>query len=557
MKMSKKNLIYSMILAGVLMCLVIGYFIFMLPSLYVEHMKSRNLNSIIEQHRAYLRDGNYSQVSVNNPVACISFEMPFDENVIYLTLKLARIKVEPKQADMLKVMSEVKAMIREASENEQEFDMDTIVEKFKKNAQTWKEMLEEYGDIRDLFPFSATILESQDFESMFSGERMKYHMISEDLYVFENSVTDSNNQYMNYIAYSMTDESVVVSYLPVMAPQMNEITPVIMQSIPMITAVLILFVLIFSRVYSTGIVTPIVTLAARTRRLQPETSHVVSVNAMEESREGMRSKLLSTDKRACEEIRLLSETINCLYVELQESCRLLEEKNQSLAEENKRQEVFLRASSHQLKTPIAAALLLVDGMKNRIGKYEDTDKYLPEVKKQLLYMKKTVEDVLYLNHIEEMQEYMDVDISALVSRQMMNYEVMIREKNLAVLQTMEAPLVVQTDEVIAGKIIDNLISNAVKYTPQNGEIAIRTIGTELCIYNSGISIPQELLEHIYEPFVSGSKEGSCRGLGLYIAAYYAKHLGVKLTIQNTDMGVTAKLHFSNESKERKRDVITN
>ena len=42
----------------------------------------------------------------------------------------------------------------------------------------------------------------------------------------------------------------------------------------------------------------------------------------------------------------------------------LEEKNRELAEENERQEIFLRSSSHQLKTPIAAALLLVDGMLN-------------------------------------------------------------------------------------------------------------------------------------------------------------------------------------------------
>ncbi len=69
-----------------------------------------------------------------------------------------------------------------------------------------------------------------------------------------------------------------------------------------------------------------------------------------------------------------------------------------LEEENERQEVFLRASSHQLKTPVAAAPLLVEGMMNEVGKYKDTKRYLPEVKKQLMAIRRIVEDILYLNH---------------------------------------------------------------------------------------------------------------------------------------------------------------
>ena len=72
MKLAKKNMIYSMLLAGTLLCFILGYFILMLPSLYVDHTNERNLNSVVEQHRGYLADRSYAQVSVNNPTACFT-----------------------------------------------------------------------------------------------------------------------------------------------------------------------------------------------------------------------------------------------------------------------------------------------------------------------------------------------------------------------------------------------------------------------------------------------------------------------------------------------------
>ena len=87
-----------------------------------------------------------------------------------------------------------------------------------------------------------------------------------------------------------------------------------------------------------------------------------------------------------DEIGILGRNLQELYDTLEKNYRELEQKNNLLKEENKRQEVFLRASSHQLKTPVTAALLLTDGMINEIGKYKNVKQYLPEVKKQLQHM---------------------------------------------------------------------------------------------------------------------------------------------------------------------------
>lgn len=90
----------------------------------------------------------------------------------------------------------------------------------------------------------------------------------------------------------------------------------------------------------------------------------------------------------------------------------------------------MRASSHQLKTPVAAALLLVEGMIGEVGKYKDTKAYLPEIKKQLKSMQKIVEDILYLNHCAEHIQKEKVDIKSLAEEAAAQYQIPIEEKQL-------------------------------------------------------------------------------------------------------------------------------
>lgn len=133
---------------------------------------------------------------------------------------------------------------------------------------------------------------------------------------------------------------------------------------------------------------------------------------------------------------------------------------------------MLRASSHQLKTPISAALLLVDGMKNNIGKYRDRETYLPKVKEQLLSMKKMVEDILYLDHCGKNPDFQNVDIGSVLKAQLELYRINIMDKRLNVSVEGLQTKVLYTDEPIFTHIVSNLLSNAVSYTPQGERIRI-------------------------------------------------------------------------------------
>ena len=87
MKLGRKNLVYSLILAGIMLLFLVGYFIYMLPSLYVDYVMEQNLKSVKEQHNAYIKNGTYEGIAVRNPSACYSIEIPNEGDSIFVTGK--------------------------------------------------------------------------------------------------------------------------------------------------------------------------------------------------------------------------------------------------------------------------------------------------------------------------------------------------------------------------------------------------------------------------------------------------------------------------------------
>jgi len=208
-------------------------------------------------------------------------------------------------------------------------------------------------------------IDTKEEDGVFRNEEYHVHAVSDKMIVFEFDICDENNQYATYVTMEQTEKELVMTILPMMSSNMEEIRPVIVRSIPMLITVVFLLVLVASQMFSRKIVNPVIRLANYARVIKAN-NHFKMEPFLVEGKD---------------EIGELAATLNELYQQLQENYVELEEKNKLLQEENKRQEVFMRASSHQLKTPITAALLLLDGMINQVGKYKDTKEYLPKSKR--------------------------------------------------------------------------------------------------------------------------------------------------------------------------------
>lgn len=481
--LGRKNQLYSVILAVVLLGCLLGYFICMLPSLYVSYRMEQNLKTVELQHRAYMETGSYDGVKLANPMTSLSVEIPYEGDSIFMTGQYWRMELSAEEEYIKVIFSELRQLLHQYREGDfpEDHGEEQFAEEMEERFSRWKEMIE--ANRGDTVALPVRI----DLETMGKMEyvegSIKLHRLSTDVMIIESVAGDGTNIYTSYFAVEDTGESMVFTILSAMTPDMGDIRPVVLQSIPMLAAVVLLLVLLFSGAYSKGILKPIY--------------------------------------------------------------RELEEKNQALLAENKRQEIFMRASSHQLKTPLSAALLLLDGMIGRVGKYAETQVYLPKVKEQLLSMRRMVEDILSLNHCRDNFHLQSLQIMPLVEERLQTYKVAISDKGLQVSCT-GVESAVMADEYLLQQILDNLISNAVEYTPAGNKIEIFVSQTGVSIENYGAVIPEEILPHIFDPFVSGNHERnmSGHGLGLYIASYYAGQMDFSVSIENREDRVLARLCFS-------------
>lgn len=516
MGLSKKTFLYSILLATVMVLFIIGYFVFMLPSLYVDYVMDSNLKSAIEIQKGYLENGSYENLGVKNSVGAFTFEIPKEGNTVYVTGEFFKLTAEIQDDELKNLLNDLRGVM----------DGDVTIEEFQTELGNFDKGK---FDLGNLFPEDYPIrvqLEDGKGQRVYRDEGYKTHMIAENLIVYEAYVSDDNYGYTTYTAVGWTQDSFVITILPTMTPKMEEITPVVMGSLPMIIAVVFLLVLISSRLFSGKIVNPVIRLAGYA----------------ENARLAEKLQIEPFRTECQDEIGVLAEALNDLYEKLRENYLELEEKNRMLEEKNERQEVFLRASSHQLKTPITAALLLVEGMINEVGKYREVKEYLPQVKEQLLSMRKIVEDILSLNYRAEHPEAEDVALESLVEEVIRSYQVQIEGSRLNVVA--KGSQMISTDREIMKKIVDNLISNAVQYTPMGKRIEIEIGENSLVIRNYGAAIDEKLLPNIFDPFVSSEEGKKGKGLGLYIVSYYGRLLGCRVQIENREDHVFSKLIFA-------------
>lgn len=534
-------MLYSCILAMTMVLLIVGYFIWMLPALYVSYMEDSNYEDIISVHNNYMKNGNYDNAEMKNPMSVFTLNIPEGEDEIYMINSYMSLSVLIKDEEIKEIVRKMKETLENIKENSYELEEEEVEGYFKnlKDKLIWEDILPEN------YPVEVDL--SLNKKNDWKEQSAKVVNVTDRQAVFETSVTDGNNYYTAYYVIEKNMNALTISMLSVVTPGIREIRPIILQSLPMIIAVIFFLMLILSHIFSDKIVTPIINLANYARELNltnPDKIKFFSNDLSNKNRFGQKKRRNKGNRtHEKDEIMLLGETLNELYEKLYSGYILLEEKNQTLIEDNKRQEVFLKASSHQLKTPIAAALLLVDGMIDEIGKYKNTKETLPKVKEQILSMKKIVEEILYLNHSAVQLQLNEVHIGLIVEDIISAYQVQIQDKAIQINREGKSFSVYANSDILK-KIIDNLMSNAVNHSVKKGRIDIIYEQPYLIIYNKGDTIPDDLIAHVFEPFVSSDTRRKGKGLGLYVVAWYAKLLHIKTDIKNNTDGVQVRLEFS-------------
>ncbi len=502
-----------------MVALFIGYFIALLPSLYVDYKQNKNLESIKELQQDYCKERSYSHLKVLNPTGTITVEFPLVGNTLFLKNNFMEVEVIIKDSELLSMLERLRRLSDDfsnedfqLSEGELESYQDIIFDK-----------LFSSKIMNDGYPISFHVKSTTEYQELKLLSN-KTHLISDKSFVFESNVGDGQTYYTSYMAITRLSDTIVITFSNVTTPSMDDIKPVIFRSLPMILAIVVLLCMLLSSTFAKYIVQPI-------RKVADMAEYIINTKKLQ-------MKPIALGKK--DEIAYLGETMKEVYQRLEDNYQELEIKNSKLSEENERQVVFLRATSHQLKTPIQAALLLTDGMINEVGKYKNTKEYLPQLKGQILNMQHIVEEILSLHHNANDISMEPIELSSLLQSILNRYNYQISERALTIITTYEEASIISNKEMLE-KILDNIIANAIHYTPNNRRIHIRVTKNEVDILNEGTTIEPELLPHIFEPFVTSNRKERGHGLGLYIVSYYSKLLGLNVSIENSKDGVLVRI----------------
>ena len=211
---------------------------------------------------------------------------------------------------------------------------------------------------------------------------------------------------------------------------------------------------------------------------------------------------------------------------------------QKLYNEKQDHQDFITSWIHEVKVPIAASRLL---MENSNGKTVESlvDKFEDELDKIDNY----VEQALYYSRIDSFsKDYFitEVPLDQAIKKSVKKYAKSFINKHIR-FHMQDLQQVVHTDSKWLGFIIDQVFSNALKYTGEGGEVSVQfeedRKEKRLLIQDTGIGIKPEDINRVFEKGFTGSigrSHAKSTGIGLYLAKQMALMLGHDLSIQSEE-----------------------
>ena len=185
---------------------------------------------------------------------------------------------------------------------------------------------------------------------------------------------------------------------------------------------------------------------------------------------------------------------------------------------------FIANVSHELKTPLAvmgnyATMLQKPGLPE-----EDRGEYAKAISHSSRRLAALITNILKLNKLENQQIFPQLDeydLGEQLCENLLQFEEVWEKKNLNIETDIEDDVRIRSDAELLSLVWNNLISNAVKFTPEEGTIGVslKTEGNLVIVQvrDTGCGIRPEVGQHIFEKFYQGDTSHATQGNGLGLA----------------------------------------
>src|SRR5947208_2712463 len=195
---------------------------------------------------------------------------------------------------------------------------------------------------------------------------------------------------------------------------------------------------------------------------------------------------------------------------------------------NRTKDHFLAMLSHELRTPLTPVVSAVESLETQPAQTEDTRASLAMIRRNIELETQLIDDLLDFTRVarDKMElRFAPVDVHLAVSNVMEICRVEAKSKKLQVHLNLAAKNYhLAADAAKFQQIIWNLLKNAIKFTPEGGEIVISSENPSetmltVSVRDTGIGIEPDAMQRIFDPFEQGNRSFEHRvgGLGLGLA----------------------------------------
>ncbi len=210
---------------------------------------------------------------------------------------------------------------------------------------------------------------------------------------------------------------------------------------------------------------------------------------------------------ANDEIKRLAETFNTMLIRL----------NQAFSS----QKQLIQDVSHELKTPLTALKGKQEVTLNKRRSPEEYESVLSVNLEEINKMSQLVENLLALARLENEDHLLNIqsiNLTQAIEQVINTMKPLANQKKIALLFSSNEQLLIEADANQVSRVISNIVDNAIKYTPNNGEVNVKlskdNTHAKILISDTGIGITKNELPHIFDRFYRIDKSRSSPGFGL-------------------------------------------
>jgi two-component system, OmpR family, sensor histidine kinase CiaH len=219
---------------------------------------------------------------------------------------------------------------------------------------------------------------------------------------------------------------------------------------------------------------------------------------------------------------------------------------------SQQQQNFMAAVTHELKTPIAVTRLNLETIQRRKLEEHQQQKLLNNTLHEVNRLNTLCNNILLASQLDAGSYKIsknEVNISELAKRVVRDFS--SRYANRKIESNIEPELFVTGEELLLEMLMNNLVENALKYSPANGVVTVDLVAKNSHIYftvtDEGVGIPEDEKDKIFEKFYRVGNEATRTakgtGLGLYLCRKIAKDHHADIRVHNSGTGAVFTVNF--------------